>query len=171
MVSLAIIVILATITFYGSFQQNPVKFVRGNAALVRSSIELARTNSEVGLKCCGGVTPKGYGVYALLNGLPDREFIVYADMDGNHKYNSSYDQIVANHGLSEGVTFSSCNNIDITIVPNATSLNSCDINFSQSQLYFNKNPSNNTVTISVQLTSDTATTASAFVYPRTLLIE
>lgn len=171
MVSLAIIGLLATISFYSAFQNETDSNVHNSLELVRSSAELARTNASVGLSCCGGVNPVGYGVYAIMDGEPDQEFFIYADIDGDYRYTAAADQVVGNRGLLDNVTFQACDDTVTTITPQATPPNTCDINFSASTLYFNGSDAGGKVTITVRHTTVTSDTDTFYVYPHTLLIE
>lgn len=171
MVSLAIIGLLATISFFSAFQTDPDGQVHKSSEVVRTSLELSRTNSSVGLTCCGGLRPEGYGIYAVLDGQPDQEFFIYADIDGDHQYVAGTDEIATNQGLAEDVTFNSCTDTVTTIIPQASAPNTCDVSFYQDTLYFNGLASSGIVTITVQHTTVTSDTDQAFVYPNTLLIE
>lgn len=167
--SFAIIVIIALGVFIQFRQLSPNQSLENAADVARSILLEARTQAMTGKTCCStATTPVGYGVYIVLDGLPDNSVIMFAEMDGDYQYTAA-DTVLTTTLLDDDISLTSCADDSTT-----TTSGSCTIIFQSyglSGLYYNGSLTTDKG-ITYTFTEPAASaTRSIVLYPATYVIE
>ena len=98
-----VIAVLAAITIGSLPRGNPRGYVRKEAEKLALDLRVAQNNAIIG-KVRGSTTPVNWCINIRLTGGREGQFILFADANGNMRYNNNED--VATYMLENGVTFS-----------------------------------------------------------------
>ncbi len=108
-----VIVVAAMIVFLTTVIVVQVRTLSPNQALTvaradaRSLLVQARSYALGGQQCCDGILPVGYGVEVTLDGSPDNELALYADLDGSYSWTEG-DAIITTATLPSTVDITRC---------------------------------------------------------------
>lgn len=131
---------------------SPTQSLENGIDDVRSALVLARSYTQTGHVCCSDQLPNGYGIAFTIDGAPDREASLYADLDSSNSYAAGGSDIVLNTvTLPDGVHFTQCQDSTTTVTSGT-----CDILFQGSgiaNLYSNTVAENSAITVTLEHTA------------------
>lgn len=131
---------------------SPAQTLENGSNDLRSALVLARSYTQTGHVCCGSQLPNGYGIVFTIDGAPNREASLYADLDSPNSYVAGgSDVVLSTVTLPDGVNFTQCQDSTATVTSGT-----CDILFQGSglaNLYSNADVETSAITITLEHTS------------------
>ena len=168
MVTLAILMVI-TVGVIIQFQTlSPNQTLENASDIFRSTFVDMRTGVVAHQKCCGDIIPDGYGLIITLDGKPDNTILLFADLDGDHVYTSSSDQLISTTVLPDNVDITECSTPTSSVTAGI-----CTVVLttgSASSLYYTGSAASETITFTLT-EARTSSTETLNIYPTGFVIE